>query len=100
MRKILLSLLLTGIVAFSCASATKAADITFTKPTIKVNTSQEQNAIQKAKADAEKAKADAKAKQEAREKAAKAKQAEREKAANDVKQNAKQTADSFKNLLK
>ena len=64
MRKILLSLLLTGIVAFSCASATKAADITFTKPTIKVNTSQEQNAIQKAKADAEKAKAEKEKKQQ------------------------------------
>lgn len=100
MKKILLSLSLLTVFVMSISSIATAADITFTKPTIKVNTTQEQNAIQKAKDDAAKAKAEAKAKQEAREKAAKEKQAQREKAANDVKQNAKQTAESFKNLLK
>lgn len=100
MKKTLLSLLLTGIIAVSSSIAVNAAGVTFTKPTVTVNTSQEENAVQKAKSDIEKAKTDAQAKQAQKEKEAKAKQAERQQSANQVKQNAKNTADSFKNLLK
>ncbi|MBQ4124280.1 hypothetical protein IJD44_11260 [bacterium] len=111
MKKTLLTLLLTGIITVSYCATAQAADITFTKPTIKFNTTKEEAQIQKAKSDIEKAKADAKAQQEKREKeikakqeqnkkAAEAKKAEKEKAYNNVKQNAKDTADSFKNLFK
>ncbi len=118
MKKTFLTLFLTGFITVSCNIAANAADITFTKPTLKLDTSKEQNALEKAKSDVkakqaenekalkakqaeiEKAKADAKAKQAQREKEAKEKQAAREKAANQVKQDAKNTVDGVKNLFK
>ena len=100
MKKIILNSLLLGIIVLSYNMAVNAATVTFTKPTIKVETKQEESElskkINKTKTDIEKAKADAQAQQEANKKAAE----ERKKAA-EAKQKQRQDAiNSFKDSFK
>lgn len=100
MSKKLLTILLAGIVTISYACVGKAATVTFTKPTIKVETKQEESElskkINKTKSDIEKAKSDAKAQQEANKKAAE----ERKKEAEARQKQRQDAINSFKDSFK
>ena len=118
MRKLLLALSLAGIIGLSYCTVANAASFTITKPSIQVNTDQEESAISKKMKEIEQAKKDAEARQAQREKAAKAKQeafknnieqmkkdaeeqqAQREKAAKAKQQQRKDAINSFKNSFK
>lgn len=100
MKKVIITALFLGIVGFYINTAANAATVTFTKPTINVDTNKEESALSKkinqTKEDIEKAKAESAAKQEARKKAAE----ERKKAA-EAKQKQRQDAiNSFKDSFK
>lgn len=100
MRKAILTGLLMGFISFAYGSFANAATVTFTKPTVQVNTSQEESALSKKMQEIEKKQAEAKAKQEQRQAEIKAKQEQRQaeaKAKQEQRQNAiKSFKDSFK----
>ena len=89
MKKTILTGLLIGFISFAYSSFANAATVTFTKPTVQVNTSQEESALSKKMQEIEKKQAEAKAKQEQRQAEAKAKQEQRQNAIKSFK-------DSFK----
>lgn len=107
MKKSLLTISLAVITVLAFSNVANAATVTYTKPTIKVNTSQEESVLSKkmkeieakqaeakAKVEAnkenwEKAKQDAKAQSEANKAAAKARQEQRAKAMDDFKNSLK-----------
>ena len=79
MRKSLLTILLSVMTVFAFSNIANAATVTYTKPTLNVNTSQEESVISKKMKEIEAKQAEAKAKVEADKKAAQEKQAQREK---------------------
>ena len=100
MKKTVITILFLAIVGFYLNTAANAATVTFTKPTINIDTNKEESAQSKkkkqTKEDIEKAKAESAAKQEERKKAAE----ERKKAA-EAKQKQRQDAiNSFKDSFK
>lgn len=111
MKKSLLTALLIGVLSVSYCMAANAASVTLTKPTVQVNTSNEESAltskinkvksdVDNAKAEQEKKQAEAKAKQEQREKEAKAKQEQRKTAVQNLKNDTNNSLNNFKNSLK
>ncbi len=100
MKKTILTGLLIGFISFAYSSFANAATVTFTKPTLKVNTNQEESAISKKMKEIEQKQTEAKARQEQRQAEIKAKQEQRQaeaKAKQEQRQNAiKSFKDSFK----
>lgn len=100
MKKTVITILFLCIVGFYLNTAANAATVTFTKPTIKVDTNKEETAFSKkinqTREEIEKAKAESEAKQEERKKAAEEKKKEAE-----AKQKQRQDAiKSFKDSFK
>lgn len=79
MKKSLLTISLAVFTVLAFSNLANAATVTYTKPTIKVNTTQEESALSKKMKEIEAKQAEAKAKAEADKKAAQEKQAQREK---------------------
>ncbi len=100
MKKVIITALFLGMVGFYCGISANAATVTFTKPTINVDTNQEESALSKkinqTKSDIEKAKADSQAKQEARKQAAE----ERKKVAEEKQKQRQDAIKSFKDSFK
>ena len=68
MKKSLLTLVLTCVVALSYCGVANALDLNITKPTVSVDTKKEESAFSKKMKEWEQAQAEAKAKQEAKQK--------------------------------
>ena len=79
MKKVLLTLALTGIITLSYCGVANALDVNIAKPAVTVDTKKEESAVSKKMKEIEKAKADTKAKQEANKKEAEKKKAEAKK---------------------
>lgn len=79
MKKTLLAISLAVITSAVFCGMSDAATVTYTKPSLKVNTTQEESILSKKMKEIEQKQAEAKAKSEANKKAAQEKQAQREK---------------------
>lgn len=91
MKKALLTLALTGIITLSYSGVANALDLNITKPTVTVDTKNEESALSKKMQEWEKAKNDAKEQQEALKK-------DIEKAKADAKAKQEQRKEAFDNF--
>ncbi len=89
MKKLALALSLIGIIGLSYCTVAHAASITVTKPSIQLNTDNEESAVSKKIKEVEQSKNELKAKQ-----------AQKEKEAKEKRQQRKDAIDSFKDSFK